>query len=136
MARLTDLWEAGKLSAAEIGKLLNCSKNAVIGKAGRMGLSARQSPIKPRDCGARPRAIRIKRAPAATLPSLIASATVEPARPVESAPVALVRTCQFPLWSRRQRPTHRYCDAPCKGSWCATHRAVVFTSAQPKALAA
>jgi GcrA cell cycle regulator len=42
---LTRLWEQG-LSASEIGKMLGVSKNAVVGKAHRLNLPARPSPIK------------------------------------------------------------------------------------------
>jgi GcrA cell cycle regulator len=42
---LTKLWESGQ-SASVIGKLLGVSKNAVVGKAHRMKLQARPSPIK------------------------------------------------------------------------------------------
>ncbi len=42
---LTKLWESGH-SASAIGKMLGVSKNAVVGKAHRMKLQARPSPIK------------------------------------------------------------------------------------------
>ena len=42
---LTKLWDAG-YSASAIGKQIGMSKNAVIGKAHRLGLRARPSPIK------------------------------------------------------------------------------------------
>jgi GcrA cell cycle regulator len=42
---LTDLWQQG-LSASEIGKRLGVSKNAVVGKAHRLNLPSRPSPIK------------------------------------------------------------------------------------------
>lgn len=40
------LWALG-LSGTEIGKALGCTKNAVIGRAHRLRLAARESPIKP-----------------------------------------------------------------------------------------
>jgi hypothetical protein len=43
--QLTQLWIEG-LSASEIGRRLEVSKNAVIGKAHRLGLPSRPSPIK------------------------------------------------------------------------------------------
>ena len=49
---LTRLWEAGQ-SASQIGRVLGMSKNAVIGKAHRLKLPARPSPI--RTGGAAPR---------------------------------------------------------------------------------
>ena len=45
IGELTKLWEQG-LSASEIGKALGVSKNAVVGKAHRLNLPARPSPIK------------------------------------------------------------------------------------------
>lgn len=42
---LTRLWQAG-LSASDIGKRLGMSKNAVVGKAHRLKLPSRPSPIK------------------------------------------------------------------------------------------
>lgn len=45
VARLRELWEQG-LSTAEIGRQLNVTKNAVVGKAHRLGLEARPSPIR------------------------------------------------------------------------------------------
>jgi GcrA cell cycle regulator len=47
-AKLHELWLDGQnLSAAEIGRALGISKNAVVGKVYRMGLPNRESPIKP-----------------------------------------------------------------------------------------
>jgi GcrA cell cycle regulator len=43
--KLKKLWEKG-FSAAEIGKKLDFSKNAIVGKVHRLGLSNRNSPIK------------------------------------------------------------------------------------------
>lgn len=45
VARLRELWEQG-LSTAEIGRQLNVTKNAVVGKAHRLGLEGRPSPIR------------------------------------------------------------------------------------------
>ena len=46
--QLRDDWAAG-LSTAEIGRRLGCGKNAVIGKAHRIGLDARPSVVAARD---------------------------------------------------------------------------------------
>lgn len=45
VARLRELWVQG-LSTAEIGRQLNVTKNAVVGKAHRLGLEGRPSPIR------------------------------------------------------------------------------------------
>ena len=45
VAKLKELWDQG-LPTAQIGKLLNFTKNAVVGKAHRIGLERRPSPIR------------------------------------------------------------------------------------------
>lgn len=45
VTRLKDLWDQG-LPTAQIGKLLGFTKNAVVGKAHRIGLERRPSPIR------------------------------------------------------------------------------------------
>ena len=45
VARLRELWDQG-LPTAQIGKLLGLTKNAVVGKAHRIGLERRPSPIR------------------------------------------------------------------------------------------
>ena len=45
VSRLKDLWDQG-LPTAQIGKLLGVTKNAVVGKAHRIGLERRPSPIR------------------------------------------------------------------------------------------
>ena len=45
ISRLRDLWTEGH-STAEIGRRLGVSKNAIVGKAHRLDLPARPSPIR------------------------------------------------------------------------------------------
>ena len=45
VARLKELWDQG-LPTAQIGKLIGFTKNAVVGKAHRIGLERRPSPIR------------------------------------------------------------------------------------------
>ena len=45
VSRLRNLWDQG-LPTAQIGKLLGFTKNAVVGKAHRIGLERRPSPIR------------------------------------------------------------------------------------------
>ena len=45
VAKLRELWDQG-LPTAQIGKLLGFTKNAVVGKAHRIGLERRPSPIR------------------------------------------------------------------------------------------
>lgn len=80
--RLRAFWAEG-LSTAEIGRRLGVSKNAVVGKAHRLGLDARPSPIR-RDPGreAPPRPA-IRRATGQTLPPM---REPEPAAAVAAPP--------------------------------------------------
>lgn len=87
--RLRDLWDQG-LSTAEIGRRLGVSKNAIVGKAHRLDLTARPSPIR------REPSARIERpaAPARLggptlppLPSATVTATVATVQVFRPAPV-------------------------------------------------
>ncbi len=73
--RLRSLWDEG-LSTAEIGRRLSISKNSVVGKAHRLELPARPSPIRrgPGAVGV-PREATPRRVSGPTLPSM---ATEEP----------------------------------------------------------
>ncbi len=93
---LRDLWAEGH-STAEIGRRLGVSKNAIVGKAHRLDLDARPSPIRrdgPKPASERPAAY--PRAAGPTLPPL-ASAVLHPVAvphpPVRAAaaPVAAVQ---------------------------------------------
>ncbi len=81
---LKKLWAEGH-SASQIGKMLGVSKNAVVGKAHRMKLAARPSPIKRSAKGdaAKKDAPAKKAAPKAT-----SKATGPAAAPVAAKPVA------------------------------------------------
>ncbi|AHI26595.1 GcrA cell cycle regulator [Komagataeibacter xylinus] len=82
IARLRDLWQQG-LSTAEIGRQLSVTKNAVVGKAHRLGLKPRPSPIR--------RAAKAAPAPATeapVAPAVAESAPVAPKPEVTAAPAA------------------------------------------------
>jgi len=95
VAELMRLWEAGR-SASEIGRLLGVSKNSVVGKAHRMKLAARPSPIKRGGSatGRRPAA------PAAPKPAVRVAAQPKIERPVAAPAPAAAEV-------RRQAPTIR-----------------------------
>jgi len=77
IVRLRALWNEG-LSTAEIGRRMGVSKNAVVGKAHRLGLPARPSPIRRDGIGAStPRPPAPRRAVGPTLPPLGASLPAE-----------------------------------------------------------
>lgn len=86
IALLKRMWKEGK-SAADIAKALGkgVTRNAVIGKAHRMGLSGRPAPVK--------KSVEIKKAPPKAAPKIQAKETkpaVKPGKsvaPVKAAPV-------------------------------------------------
>ncbi|WP_040702368.1 GcrA family cell cycle regulator, partial [Novosphingobium nitrogenifigens] len=49
--KLTKMWEGGATASQIAEELGGVSRNAVIGKAHRLGLKARPSPVKPSDKG-------------------------------------------------------------------------------------
>jgi GcrA cell cycle regulator len=118
--KLSDLWAEGH-STAEIGRRMGVSKNAVVGKAHRLDLPTRPSPV--RRCGL-PALTVPKLAPrrqrVSTLPSL---ASVPPPVPATTsniiAPVPPRRTiarcdgsqCCWPIGEPGQ-PGLSFCDAP------------------------
>jgi len=86
IVRLRGLWAEGH-STAEIGRRLGVTKNAVVGKAHRLDLPARPSPIR-RDGvpGAQPRRLAPRRVAGPTLPPL-SSSSHSPAGMASAVPV-------------------------------------------------
>ena len=85
IVRLRALWDEGH-STAEIGRRLGVSKNAVVGKAHRLDLPARPSPIRRDGSGPSPRTRTPRRVAGPTLPPL--SSTGGPAASVPRPTVA------------------------------------------------
>jgi GcrA cell cycle regulator len=141
IARLTRLWAEG-LATAEIGRRLNLSKNAVVGKAHRLRLPERPSPVKPRE-GGQPRRIAPAPPPGRrpgrpTLPGLaclrrpLAAAAPDPASLPGPDPQAsphgvptqrrAAQPCCWPL-GEPGSPRFRHCEAPATTGkpYCAAH---------------
>ena len=89
IARLKALWGEGH-STAEIGRRMGVSKNAVVGKAHRLNLPARPSPIR-REGPSRPRPPAVRRVTGPTLPPLAAAAMPAMAPTAPPARLAVVR---------------------------------------------
>jgi len=67
--RLRMLWVEGN-STAEVGRRMSVSKNAIVGKAHRLDLAGRSSPIRRSEADA-PRTTRSKRPPASKLADIM-----------------------------------------------------------------
>jgi GcrA cell cycle regulator len=130
IAKLRTLWAEG-LSTAEIGRRLNISKNAVVGKAHRLNLPPRPSPIRRGD-GATPRPMAPRRTLGPTLPPLAASLAAPPPpalRPITSPPKNSLRAtpCCWPI-GEPGKPSFHFCNAgsvPGK-PYCEDHAAVAY----------
>ena len=153
IARLRELWAEG-LSTAEIGRRMSVSKNAVVGKAHRLNLPARPSPIRRDGAGAAARPPAARRVTGPTLPPLSASVmapSVAPsvaapvarqaARPVAGAPAASrpvpvravpysagrLSTCCWPIGEPGTK-SFRFCDADATQGkpYCGEHAALAY----------
>jgi GcrA cell cycle regulator len=148
---LRALWAEGH-STAEIGRRMGVSKNAVVGKAHRLNLSARPSPIRrdveagrpaaPRPAAARPVAPRPAVArPAAAAPVAVAPRPAMPAPPA-AAPAAAVlrpfqrlggRACCWPI-GEPGTPEFRFCTSEALSGkpYCPEHASVAYVRARDR----
>jgi GcrA cell cycle regulator len=108
ITRLRAMWEEG-LSTAEIGRRLAVSKNAVVGKAHRLNLKARPSPIR-RGVEKAPRRRQAKRVQGATLPVLAASLAP---MPVVETPRVVMERPSPPVLRAVPAPRHGQRVTPC-----------------------
>lgn len=144
--QLRALWAEGH-STAEIGRRMGISKNAVVGKAHRLNLPARPSPIRreaegeaaPRPASAPRRPVAPPAAPVrevAPLRRLEAAAPVAavaaPAAPPQAVvvrpfPRASARTCCWPL-GEPGTPEFRFCTGSATPGkpYCAEHASVAY----------
>lgn len=135
IADLTKLWNEG-LATSEIGKRLGISKNAVVGKAHRLHLSARPSPIRrvmmrsalPRP----PRPIAEPRAMMAAVAHDVARphSPPQPERVVELSN----QTCKWPIGHPNETGFHFCGERAIVGKpYCQSHTAIAYVRAKPKA---
>ncbi|MBM3554435.1 MAG: global cell cycle regulator GcrA-like protein [Alphaproteobacteria bacterium] len=123
VGQLTKLWDEG-LSTAAIGERLGITKNAVVGKAHRLGLPPRLSPVK--------RRMEMRAAPPP--PQLV----LAPPPPRPMVPGSYKGpTCQWPLGHPREAG-FRFCGSPALSGkpYCPEHAAVAYRPAQSKENAA
>ncbi len=143
IAELKALWAEG-LSTAEIGRRLGISKNAVVGKAHRLDLSPRPSPIRRSERAPGTPAPRVTGPTLAPLPSRsepspvavasVARVHVEPKAPaprrlaaVVPVPVARIAACCWPV-GEPGKPGFHFCDAAAVAGkpYCAEHAQLAY----------
>jgi GcrA cell cycle regulator len=130
---LTQMWSAGH-SASAIGKQLGVSKNAVVGKAHRLKLPARPSPIRK---GAGTPAPRRRQTVLPPLPKLqpTREAMIAPEPEQRPQPRAKLvsspsgRDCQWPIGDPAQ-PGFHFCGDPAVigKPYCEKHCAVAYVT--------
>ena len=131
IVELTRLWNEG-LATSEIGKRLGISKNAVVGKAHRLHLSARPSPIRRvmmRSAIVRPpRPLAEGRhlAPAVHAPA----PQPQPQRVVELSN----QSCKWPIGHPNEAGFHFCGERAIVGKpYCSAHTSIAYVRAKPKA---
>ena len=144
IARLRALWDEGH-STAEIGRRLGVTKNAVVGKAHRLSLPPRPSPIR-RTAGERtPRRSAPRRVSGPTLPVLAATAPVpRPPEPPRAAPVLLavpaaprpvgrLSACCWPI-GEPGTSSFRFCSETAMGGkpYCAEHASIAYVKVRDR----
>lgn len=118
--KLRKMWEGGATASQIADDLGGVSRNAVIGKAHRLGLKARPSPVKPNEKPARPAIVTTAPTPrAATLADVeddedVVATPVSPPEPATPAPVrAAVPTPQAaPAATAEPAPERPRSDQP------------------------
>ncbi len=145
---LRRLWTEG-LSTAEIGRRMGISKNAVVGKAHRLHLPARPSPIRRRGDDSTPAPRQAQRSTRPTVPRASPLFSAVAARPAplqaqaaaqsQRAPAPVVpmpraeplrtgnATCCWPI-GEPGTPNFRFCGAPALVGkpYCAEHAAIAY----------
>ena len=152
IARLRALWAEG-LSTAEIGRRMAISKNAVVGKAHRLNLPARPSPIRREGATAAPRPVMPRRVTGSTLPPLAASAPAmasAPPAPRPAPPAAAPRvvasrpasttfrairpqSCCWPIGEPGTK-SFRFCDSEATPGkpYCGSHAALAYVKVRDR----
>jgi GcrA cell cycle regulator len=123
---LKSLWRGGQ-SASQIAKTLGgVTRNAVIGKIHRLGLSGRAAPSQP----ARARVARPPRPAAAARPQrpkVPAAIVAAPAAPEEPGAIASMtalgaHTCRWPIGDPKAQD-FSFCGRLANGPYCPAHKA-------------
>src|SRR5688572_14660659 len=105
IATLTKMWEGGSTASQIAEELGGVSRNAVIGKAHRLGLKSRPSPVKANEDGSK--------APAKKKEAKPAAAKVKDKAPVPVKPVVAAKPAPAPVVAEKPvapKPTANAAD--------------------------
>lgn len=140
IARLRALWAEGH-STAEIGRRMGISKNAVVGKAHRLQLAARPSPIRRgEEAPRRPASARRPPSPAPMASEPLHSRLDErPAPPSLRAVAPATRSaarsipCCWPI-GEPGNPDFRFCDEPAIAGkpYCDAHAQLAYVKVRDR----
>ena len=135
IARLSALWDEGH-STAEIGRQMGITKNAVVGKAHRLNLKPRPSPIR--------WATGTAASPVAATASATAHPRARPAAPssrfhsvfhpgVASKPGPRTSPCCWPI-GEPGTPSFRFCDADAAAGrpYCVQHAQLAYVKVRDR----
>ncbi|MGI4943353.1 MAG: GcrA family cell cycle regulator [Janthinobacterium lividum] len=150
IARLRAFWDEGH-STAEIGRRMGVTKNAIVGKAHRLELPARPSPIRRvAEAGHVSRRDQVRRVSGPTLP--VAEAVADAVRkeplaepPSVARPAPLLRavppprpavkasTCCWPI-GEPGTPSFRFCDEGALPSkpYCQEHASLAYVKVRDR----
>ena len=132
---LRTLWLQGQTASQIAERLGGVTRNAVIGKAHRLGLSSRPSPIRQRPAArpatqaptaaSAPRVHAPEAAKPATQPAPVPQMAPAPSRTVKAATGS--RACMWPVGDPKQ-PGFHFCGAPAEPGrpYCAGHCSVAY----------
>ena len=133
---LKRLWDKG-LTTGEIGKALGVSKNAVVGKAHRLGLNSRPSPIRRGDDDADASTAASAEAPSSSKKKKASKS--EPAKKNQEKEKKKLFTvndltsssCRWPIGDPKDEDFH-FCgkEALPDKPYCAEHAAIAYVSAK------
>ena len=140
ITRLRALWQEGH-STAEIGRRFGITKNSVVGKAHRLLLPPRPSPIRRVDvAGHVPRRAAPKRSDGPTLPPLPEAPRAVPTVPPRALRAVLlpearprVSSCCWPI-GHPGTPSFRFCDdgALAGKPYCAEHASLAYVKVRDR----
>ena len=131
---LKKLWNKG-LTTGEIGKALGVSKNAVVGKAHRLGLNGRPSPIRRNEEEAtaqtEEKPVQTEKKKAASKTTSSAKNTGKEKKKLFTVNDLTSNSCRWPIGDPKDEGFH-FCGKECLPDkpYCAEHAAIAYVSAK------